>query len=275
MIPSNYRVAMIYKPLPDFLGYGGYLQRGVDKLCEVSHFIPGQETEGYNEYWYIDDSPTEYDAPKYHPATYFAIDLVLPKLWFLQSAEQYLARMKNFDRVVVNNSSALNYCKENGLNVVMSGFAADLEYHRPWDDFPRDRDWIAVWHNCGDRIEASNRAMQRFPNGQVVWAGDKIYGIYLSRGKCALNWLRGNMLNMRVFEIMAVGTCLVTTRHEDMALYGFEENKHYLGFESIDEMLEKIAWVKDNPEQANKMGQGARGVVYWNHTYKHRAMELL
>jgi hypothetical protein len=274
LVSPDYKIAVIYKPLPNFLGYGGYLERAIEQICKTQHFVPGEEVEGFDEYWYIDDGPTEYMDPMFRPATYFALDLVLPNLWFLQSPEVYLERMRNFDCAVVNNTSAMNYCKENNLQAKMSGFAADLWYHHPWD-FPRDRDWIAVWHNCGDRVAACEAAMQRFPGGQVLWAGDELYAIYLSRGKCALNWLRGNMINMRVFEVMAVGTPLITTRHEDMALYGFIENEHYLGFTGIDEMLEKISWVQNNQELASNIANKARGLVYYNHTYYNRVMEIL
>jgi len=272
-ISPEHKVAMIYKPLPQFLGFGGLLERGIQQICKTQHFLPGEENEGFDDYFYIDDSPTDYMFPKFRPATYFAIDMVIPQLWFLQTAEIYFERLKNFDHSFVTSTIALKYCLDRGLQARMIGFAADPELHRPLD-FPRDRDWIAVWHNCGDRVAACEAAMQRFPGGQVLWAGDNLYAAYISRGKCALNWLRGNMVNMRVFEVMACGTPLITTRHLDMDYYGFVEGQHYLGFTGLDEMLDKIAWVLEHQSDAEQMAIRARTFVLAKHTYHHRALEI-
>jgi spore maturation protein CgeB len=83
------------------------------------------------------------------------------------------------------------------------------------------------------------------------------------------------MLNMRVFEVMTVGTPLITTRHPDMDLYGFVEGTHYLGFAGIDEMLCNIDWVLNHSSQAEIIANNAREFVCRNHTYAHRAEELL
>ena len=98
MIPANYRIAIICNLLPEFLGYGGFLQRGLQKICHVQHFVPGDELEGFDEYWYIDDGPTAYMEPKYRPATYFAMDMVVKPYWWLDPVEHYFERMGNFDR---------------------------------------------------------------------------------------------------------------------------------------------------------------------------------
>ena len=267
------RVAMIYKSSPNVLGLGGWLERGVQKVCETQHFIPGAEVGGFDDYFYFDDSPNDYMEPRYRPATYYATDFVVPPLWSSHLPDIYLQRMRNFDTVFVSNTPALEYCAENGIEARMLGFAADVELHRP-HNVPRDLDWVAVWHNCGDRVAACEAAYKRFPGGQVLWAGDELYAEYISRGKCALNWLRANAVNCRVFEVMACGTPLITTRHDDMSYYGFVENKHYLGYSSIDEMVDQIAWIQEHEAEAMKMAAEARALVLSRHTYDHLALEL-
>lgn len=274
MINPDTRIAFIYKDLPQMLGYGGYLERGVKKLCQTTHFLPGEETKGFDQYFYIDDGPTDYMEPKYHPASYFAIDMVVKPFWYLQPVEIYFERLQNFDYKYVSSTATLRYCLERGVDVRLVGFAADPEMHRPLD-FSKDRDWVAVWHNCGDRVEASRRAYERYPNGQVVWGGESLYAAYISRGRCALNWLRGDIVNMRVFEVMACRVPLVTTRHEDMGYYGFIENEHYLGYEGVDEMLDRIDWVQTHQLEAEQIAIKAWHYVLANHTYRHRAIEVL
>lgn len=274
MIDADRRIAIIHTPVWGTPGYGGYIERALRKLCKVTHFIPGEETEGFDEYWYIDDGPTYYMGPRYHPARYFAMDMVVQPFWYLDPVEHYFERMQNFDKNYTTSTASMNYCAERGMDAPMIGFAADLEYHRPLD-FPKDRDWVAVWHNCGDRITATEAAYKRFPGGQWVWAANDLYAAYIGRGKCALNWLRGDIVNMRTFEVMACRTTLVQTRHPDMAYYGFVEGEHYLGFEGIDEMLDKIQWVLDHPGEAEQMAIRAHRLVCEKHTYDERVKGLL
>lgn len=269
------RLAFIHNPLPDKLGVGSYFERGFASLpdVEVTHFDTGQETEGFDEYWYVDDGPSYYMEPKYRPAAYIAIDFVIPHVWFVNTPDQYVERMANFDRSFVFTSAAEQYCQERGLNTRRIGFAADPEYHRP-HDVEREYDWIAVWHNCGDRIAATEAAYAAYPAGRWLWAGGKVYAEYMSRGKCALNWARAEIVNMRVFEVMAIGTPLITTRLDDMDYFGFVEGEHYLGYNGIDEMLDKIGWVQDHQDEARMMADRARRLVLERNTYRHRAMEI-
>lgn len=267
------RVAIIYKPLNDVLGYGGFLERGLRQVCTVKHFEPGEEQEGFDQYIYVDDSPTGYDAPRYHPASFIAIDMLINPLWWTVNKETYFDRLSNFDQGYVTTTAAVDYCRSRGPRVKFLGFAADPSYHHPLD-FPRDRDWIAVWHNCDGRVAATEAAYKHFPGGQLIWAGGELYTAYISRGRCALNWLRAEMVNMRVFEVMAIGTPLITTRYEDMAYYGFIEDEHYYGYNGVDEMLSQIARANEHQIEAMQMAARAREFVLSRHTYYHRALEV-
>jgi hypothetical protein len=272
MIPE--RIAMIYHPLPSCLGYGDYLERGFQAVCHTQHFLPGEETEGFDHYYYVDDGPTYYMEPKFRPATYFAMDMVVKPFWYLDPVEHYFERCLNFDRVMVTSTATLRYCKERGMEARMIGFAADPEHHRP-HPVTREYDWIALWHNTGDRVAVCEAAAERYPGGRVLWAGYDTYAEYISRGKCALNWLRGDIVNMRVFEVMACGTPLITTRHEDMDYYRFVEGQHYLGFTGLDEMLDKIGYVLAHPGETEAMARRAMEFVLAKHTYYNRALEVI
>lgn len=276
-VTPDTRLAIIYNFLPDCLGYGGFLERGLQHFCRVDHFTPGNEPEGYDHYVYVDDGPTYYMEPKYHPATFMAIDMVVKPFWYLQPVEVYYQRLMNFDYACVSSTATLRYCQERGYERArFIAFAADPEYHRPYA-VPREFPFVAVWHNCEGRVAASAAALKRWPGGWVTWRGNEMYAETICRGKCALNWLRGDIVNMRVFEVMATGTPLITTRHPDMAWYGFVEGEHYIGYdhENIDEMIEGIAWVNAYPAEAKVMAAKAREFVLENHTYRHRAKEAL
>ncbi len=271
------RLALIYRYLPDCLGYGGFLERALRQVCQVEHLTPGSETNGFDHYIYIDDGPTAYMKPKFHPATYFAIDMVVKPFWYLQPVDLYFQRLLNFDYACVSSTATLHYCQERGYERArFIGFAADPEYHKPYP-LERQFPFVAVWHNCEGRVAASAAALKRWPAGWVAWRGNEIYAQAISQGRCALNWLRGDIVNMRVFEVMATGTPLITTRHPDMAWYGFVEGEHYLGYEpdDIEGMLECIEWANAYPAQALEMAEKARAFVLDWHTYAHRAKEWL
>ena len=274
MIPVTYRIAVISQLLPDFLGIGGFFVRALQRICQVQHFVPGEELEGFDEYWYIDDGPTTYMEPKYRPAMYYAFDMQVKSYWWLDTVERYFERMCNFERCFTSSTASMQYCKDRGMDAPVLGFACDPDYHKP-HDVKREYDWIACWHNCGDRIPATEAAYKAFPYGRWLWAGNEQYAEYISKGKCALNYTRGDIVNMRVFETMAIGTPLVTSMHPDMSYYGLVEGDHYLGFETIPEMLDQIAWVLTNRDEANQMALRAREFVLARHTYYHRALEVL
>ncbi|MEM4218097.1 MAG: glycosyltransferase [Candidatus Methanomethylicaceae archaeon] len=46
--------------------------------------------------------------------------------------------------------------------------------------------------------------------------------------------------NMRCFEVMAAGALLVTSLPTELADLGFEEGRHFVGFEHEQDLLEKV-----------------------------------
>jgi len=189
--------------------------------------------------------------------------------------------MREFDYNYVFTSDVWKYCRKNNVDAKLISFAADPEHHKP---YPVERvyDWVAIWNSYGDRPLAVSMAITKFINGWCAWRGtgeawpfEDNLARGVSSGKCSLNIYRANMVNMRVYETMAIGTPLVTQRHKDLKRFGFVENRHYIGFDTMDEMLEKIQWVLDNPDLASKIAKRARNYVLRKHTYKHLATRIL
>jgi polysaccharide biosynthesis protein PslH len=75
--------------------------------------------------------------------------------------------------------------------------------------------------------------------------------------------LSGSGLRVKILESMALGRVVLTTR---MALEGIEakDYEEVLIADEIDEWIEKIAWLRKNPEHALKIGQNARRWVEHN-----------
>jgi spore maturation protein CgeB len=151
--------------------------------------------------------------------------------------------------------------------------AASKEIHKHID-ITKIHDWVACWHNCGSRIDYANAALERFPNGWVGYAEGENYPVYMNKGRCALNVSRVNEVNMRVMEVTMMGIPLITDRVQGLDQYYYLENEHYLGHSSIEEMLEKIQWVKDHPKEAEDMALRAQKIALSRHTYYHRALTM-
>jgi hypothetical protein len=94
-----------------------------------------------------------------------------------------------------------------------------------------------------------------------------------NQSKVAFSW--SSMLDMpaRVWEAFALGIPLVTNRVPDLSTF-FVEGEHYLGFDTVDEAIEKIEFLLNNPEHAQIMANAANRKVK-AHTWDKRIQQVL
>ena len=101
---------------------------------------------------------------------------------------------------------------------------------------------------------------------------NKYIYIYISRFNISVR----DDLNMRFFEVMSYGNCLVTNRDvvgwDDL---GFVEDEHFLGYKGEEEMVDKIQWALDNPMEREKIAKTGHELVRSAHKYEHRINEML
>lgn len=91
-----------------------------------------------------------------------------------------------------------------------------------------------------------------------------------------MNWSSLEDVTARVFEIMAMRLVPVLNRLPGLDVLGFEESRHYLGFSSMDEAVEKVLWAKANPVQAKQIALEAYQFVNINeHTYDSRVEKII
>lgn len=91
-----------------------------------------------------------------------------------------------------------------------------------------------------------------------------------------LNWSSLEDVTARVFEIMAMRLVPVLNRLPGLDVLGFEENRHYLGFSSMDEAVEKVLWAKSHPDQAKQIALEAYQFVNnKGMTYDNRLAQVL
>lgn len=81
-------------------------------------------------------------------------------------------------------------------------------------------------------------------------------------------------LNMRIFEGMSCGALMITDEVPQQSQL-FRKNEHYIIFESQDDLLDKLNYYLDHPEEAERIANAGHQHVLSNHTYEHRAKALL
>ena len=78
----------------------------------------------------------------------------------------------------------------------------------------------------------------------------------------------------RPFELATAGAAIVSNPHEGIERW-FEPGSELLVVESADEALAAYRALLDDPAQAEGMGRRARERVLDEHTYAHRARQVL
>ncbi|MBI5345418.1 MAG: glycosyltransferase family 1 protein [Deltaproteobacteria bacterium] len=88
---------------------------------------------------------------------------------------------------------------------------------------------------------------------------------------------KGKDINMRVFETMANGRAMLLTNTYDGLGYEelFEEARHYIGFRTEGEAMDKAVYYARRPEEAMRIAEEGQRHVLSNHTYLHRCKTIL
>lgn len=88
---------------------------------------------------------------------------------------------------------------------------------------------------------------------------------------------KGQDINMRIFETMANGLCmLLTNTYENLGYEDlFEEGRHYVGYRTEQEALDKALYYAKHTSASAKIAREGQKHILANHTYTHRCMKIL
>lgn len=130
--------------------------------------------------------------------------------------------------------------------------------------YPQRNEWVARLHNLGIKVNYRLGDIYdeyRAENGKA-WIG--------------LNWASLQDVTARVLEIMAMRMVPVLNRLPGLDALGFEDGRHYLGFSTMEEAVEKVVWAKEHPQQAKFIANNAYQFVYQKEmTYSNRIKQIL
>ncbi len=78
----------------------------------------------------------------------------------------------------------------------------------------------------------------------------------------------------RPFELASMGACMVCNPYEGIETW-FEPEKELIVVHSAEEAIERYTWLLEHDDARLKMGQAARERFLKEHTFRHRAQQLV
>lgn len=160
-------------------------------------------------------------------------------------------------------------------NDIYLPYAADKKHHYPSLE-------AVEYDACliGLHYPQRNNLVQYLREGRykVYYDIGLIYDEYREmncKATVGLNWSSLQDLPARVFEIMAMERVCLTNRGIPDLPTLFEEGKHYLAFDNVNEARDKMDWVRDNPDAAKDIARNGYEIVMEKHTYDHRVQTIL
>ena len=131
--------------------------------------------------------------------------------------------------------------------------------------------------NINNRLDYLERLFRELPNS---WLHFNCFfedaAVRYIRARLGFNVSIKNDLNMRFFEVMSYGTCLLTNERVDgWRDLGFENGKHFIGYDDEDDMVAKAKWALEHPMEREEIARAGHKKVREEHTYRHRMSEIL
>lgn len=243
---------------------------------EVDHVLPEKIMEvhgGYDLYVKVDDGQRETQwNPELHPSAYYCIDTHIESDWRIK-----LAHDGHFDSVSVVHSDGLKL-----------DWGRDDVYWNPVGCDPQIHDagvrakqydgcFIGNFHNglAGPRVDALDAFFKSCPG--PIFFGNRMFKEMAEKyaeSKLVFNRSINGDANMRVFEALRSGSCLVTDRVPDLDRLGLVDGRDYAGYSSIDELAAVTKSLLVNEAERETIAANGR-LKSVDHTYAKRAKLLI
>jgi len=158
--------------------------------------------------------------------------------------------------------------------------ACDPETHTPDAGIAPEHDVVFVGHlYAGSALYETRRVvLDRLARRYDLAVYEGVYGHAmanaLARGRVVFNISAMGDLNMRVFEGLCSGRCVVTDACEGVEAL-FTDGVHLLMYRDEGELYRQIEGALARPAWAAQIGAAGRAAVLAQHTYDHRAQVIL
>jgi len=252
-----------------------YYRKAFEKVADVVSVYPEElqyiKPGSFDLYVRIDygvETPFPADLK---PSAYYAIDTHIHPDWRLKMTKE-----ADFDYIFCALPQALDLPWHTD-KVYWLPHACDPDAHMPQGIRQKKHD-ICFIGNCqpnwqARRCERLDKLFRAFPN---FYIGNKFFKEATEKyaeSKLVFNSAQADDINMRVFEALCSGSCLLTDK---MEWYGIlEPGKHFLQYADEKEMIEKAKYFIEHNEQREEIARQGQKEVLEKHTYLHRVKEML
>jgi O-antigen biosynthesis protein len=117
---------------------------------------------------------------------------------------------------------------------------------------------------------------ERYPKSYIGHASYTSMGdIYRASGMI-FNYAIRNDINMRVFEALCAGRCLMTN-----TIYGngwrelFTDRTHLVEYRTPEQLWEVLRYFQQHPDMRDAIGRQGQALALAGHTYVHRAQQIV
>jgi len=212
---------------------------------------------------YLTDLPT-----RLRPSVFYAIDTHLPKSWrkIRRTASRYDAMFCS------HRSGASRLPGAEWLPV-----ACDWEWHGD-RGMARSVDVAFVGMDGGIPRKFYLQALrERYPNSFIGTAAHTRLAAIYSQACVGFNYSIADDVNMRMFEVLAANTLLMTNalHNDDLHALGLEDRQHLVLYRTPQELVDLIDYFLSHPDERRAIAQAGSRRVREQHTYVHRLQQLL
>lgn len=242
----------------------------------VTHVLPqniGTVNPGdFDFYVKCDDGIYSPWPEKLSPAHYIVIDTHIETDWRLKIEQE-----GKFSSVSCTHRQGLKLPWQN-KNVFWLPVACDPDVHYAGKQEKKyDGCFIGNFHSqfAGKRIDLLDSFFKQTP---VIFHGTRMFkemAEKYAQSKLVFNCALNGDANMRFFEALCSGSCLVTDRLADIDALGFIDKQHYLGYTTKEELEELVPIYLREHSLREGIASAGRQAVLKGHTYKDRASRIL
>ncbi|MCP5003162.1 MAG: glycosyltransferase [Planctomycetes bacterium] len=193
--------------------------------------------------------------------------------------ERHLGFVKSFDIVFTAHKPAVKMFKDEGFeHVFWVPPACDPEIHgRKAQKKVHDISFVGslIEGSGSERVHLLNELKHRFHVHYERCFLERMADVF-SLSKIVFNRSVANGLNMRVFEVLASGSMLLTDESKESGLTElFQEKKDLVIYRHEEELFELAYYYLKHGEEREKIAEEGRKNVMKEHTYRHRATDII
>jgi len=266
-------VALFFRHTVPFT-VGHYVHQCLKQTSDnVEVFLPAQAKylpAGSHDLYVCIDDGTHYIFPQ---------SLKPSAVWLIDTHTGYLARLimaRQFDYVFASCKNGTQKLLRDGIsNPYWLPLACDPVFHGK-TEHPKKFDVAFIGSSgWGRRKRLVQKICKRFSNSYIGSANYEDIGTIYSQAKIVFNCGIIHDLNMRLFEGLCSGSCVVTNS-DTFGLSDFFRNKeHLVTYDTDAGVISLIAYYLLHDDEREKIALAGRKEVLASHTYHHRVQEML